>query len=856
MSAHTSRWGHVRTLCACALALLLILLPASSATPAKAAAPAACARIERDAAGVARWLEYCGALDAAGDPETVARGVLAAHAADLGLRPDGRDLTLLAVQPTGAATHVRFAQTYQGVPVYLGQVLVQYTPAGAVQLINNHTVSGIAVDTAPAVAGEAADALALARSGGAVRLRQPLERTLVIYGESGAPVLAWHVVARVQEPLGDLHFMVSATSGELLADWDEIWEDSGTGLVFAPNAVQSSGNTALRDNNDATSAALNAARTQVTLTHLLSTTYKLAGSFVDVTAPGVTGCSLPYVPGQANEPTRVYSYTRDLDTFEEATTYAAIDGVQSWIQALGYTNANNRPVPVDVHCIPDDNSYYSDGDHALHFGDGGVDDAEDADIVVHEYGHATQDNQVPGWGPGGNTEQRAQGEGFGDFLPSMYYIGMGDPTYLSSYRYCVGEWDATSYNPVTTGNAGSGCLRWIDGRNESNGNDLGMYPGVPTEEHNDGRFWSAALTCMYEGMGATPEARDNMMKLVIQHHFSLTPDSSTQAFERAVAALILADQNLFGGTHQQLISQCALRRGLITAPAMPAPVLTYPTGGEVITPGSTISVTWNANGAPVTTTYQIDYTDECTLPATFADDVENGINGWTASHAGGSLDWTQVITDSHSPTHSWFAGDEASTNDQRLVSPAIVLGTRDVLSFWHRYDLQSAKDGGVVEISTNNGSSWSDLGPRMTQNAYNGTIVTTSPLIRRWVFTGNSGGWIETRADLSGYAGKTIKLRFRQGDDASTGVTGGGWWIDDIVVRPDSAWTPLADTEPGATSISWQTPMETGTDHCVRIQGWAAGYRASPYDASLPFALADLPHRIALPAAFLNANAP
>jgi hypothetical protein len=73
-------------------------------------------------------------------------------------------------------------------------------------------------------------------------------------------------------------------------------------------------------------------------------------------------------------------------------------------------------VPIDVHCITDDNSYFSTVDDALHMGDGGVDDAEDSDVTVHELGHATQQAQVPGFGPGSDTEQRAMGEGFGDFL--------------------------------------------------------------------------------------------------------------------------------------------------------------------------------------------------------------------------------------------------------------------------------------------------------------------------------------------------------------------------------------------------------------------------------------------------------
>ena len=82
-----------------------------------------------------------------------------------------------------------------------------------------------------------------------------------------------------------------------------------------------------------------------------------------------------------------------------------------------------------MHFYAEDNSFYSPGDRGLHFGDGGVDDAEDADIVLHEYGHSVQDNQVPGWGPGGDTEQGAIGEGFGDLLAGMSYMGTGNPAY-------------------------------------------------------------------------------------------------------------------------------------------------------------------------------------------------------------------------------------------------------------------------------------------------------------------------------------------------------------------------------------------------------------------------------------------
>jgi zinc metalloprotease ZmpB len=42
-----------------------------------------------------------------------------------------------------------------------------------------------------------------------------------------------------------------------------------------------------------------------------------------------------------------------------------------------------------------------------------VDDAEDGEVIVHEYGHSVQDGQVPGFGT--NLESGANGEGHSDY---------------------------------------------------------------------------------------------------------------------------------------------------------------------------------------------------------------------------------------------------------------------------------------------------------------------------------------------------------------------------------------------------------------------------------------------------------
>lgn len=107
------------------------------------------------------------------------------------------------------------------------------------------------------------------------------------------------------------------------------------------------------------------------------------------------------------------------------------------------------------------------------------------------------------------------------------------------------------------------------------------------------------------------------------------------------------------------------------------------------------------------------------------------------------------------------------------------------LTFFHTFEFERGGfDGGVIEIST--GGAFEDLGPKILQGGYNGTIFQTTS-------NGLSGraAWIEGRhgalqpvvVDLSSFAGKTVVIRFRIGTD--TNVKGLGWYVDDITLRGD-----------------------------------------------------------------------
>ena len=201
---------------------------------------------------------------------------------------------------------------------------------------------------------------------------------------------------------------------------------------------------------------------------------------------------------------------------------------------------------------------------ALHFGDGGVDDAEDADIVLHEYGHSIQDNQVPGYGPGSTPSSGRSARGSATSSPGCTTSNRGNATYQSTRRYCVGDWDAVSYNPFSGANNGSGCLRWIDGTNEGTGADIGTYGGTPVRGAQRRPLLVGGDDLHLRGpRRQRRRPATNVIRLVIAHNALLVPTASNNAFEDSVAALRTAAEHL-GGAHIGLINGCAFDRRLIT----------------------------------------------------------------------------------------------------------------------------------------------------------------------------------------------------------------------------------------------------------------------------------------------------
>ena len=125
--------------------------------------------------------------------------------------------------------------------------------------------------------------------------------------------------------------------------------------------------------------------------------------------------------------------------------YYWVTTAQEYLQHLGFgldlPPVNQRQIELRIDQFGGDNSFFRDdkGEHQL--GKGGVDDAEDAEVIVHEYGHSVQDGQVTGFGTA--LESGAIGEAFRDYLAVVVTSWKaGVPTLTP--EACVADWDSVS----------------------------------------------------------------------------------------------------------------------------------------------------------------------------------------------------------------------------------------------------------------------------------------------------------------------------------------------------------------------------------------------------------------------------
>ena len=461
-----------------------------------------------------------GAQSAAADPL-----VSVAARADAPLSELGRPSV---VTVPGGGLVQRYDQRVGGLPVLGAETVIAAPSGGEPEVVADSTATGITRHDEDAAISRARAIRAAETATGTQSLRGPAKAKLGI--DPATNTRAWQVSLPAAEPLADFVVTLDGHTGAKLRSRDILRHATGTAAIYNPNpVVEQGGYSGLRDRKDKDSQLLTALRVPVQLLNITSGKGCLSGTYVDARL-GKKGHKV------CEKTLDFTGVTRSNNRFEALMAYFHIDRTRAYADALGLSKPLRRkPQKVLADAISDDNSFYSSQTHELVLGTGGVDDGEDADVIVHEYGHSLQDQASPGSLQ--KREGATMGEGFGDYVAAMM---SNLTTGGSEFDTCIFDWDGISYSP--TGTCGRLANRTYDVDKAER--------KCRKEIHCVGEVWSSTLFGLRIALGNDPQGRAIMDRVALESNFILTPKSN---FGDGARALIAADNLLYAGAHAAAI---------------------------------------------------------------------------------------------------------------------------------------------------------------------------------------------------------------------------------------------------------------------------------------------------------------
>ena len=342
------------------------------------------------------------------------------------------------------------------------------------------------------------------------------ERSLAARANVGGAVLDRSAATRAVSRQGGRTVMAAQTVASGI---------NGSGYAFDPDPRTVLNTDALTDTSPA--SAFDAAYSTKTLRDLTVTAgvYKLSGPFVNIknieapaTAPSTTTNG-------------VWTAKRGNNAFDDTNVYFHLDQSQRYIQSLGFTGTKsiiNRPLDVDTDGVNgDDNSHYSGGaagSDYLAFGHGCVNDSEDADVILHEYGHGIQANIDSSWS-GGDTG--AMGEGFGDYWAASYSYSTPNgkiyhPEWAFSWDGHGACWDGRLLNRTTAKYNAS----------KTYAAHQSVTEGGVTFQSDE--LWSAPLYQSMVALIAAGKPRASIDQIILEAHFGLGSNVKMPAMATAI----------------------------------------------------------------------------------------------------------------------------------------------------------------------------------------------------------------------------------------------------------------------------------------------------------------------------------
>ncbi len=445
----------------------------------------------------------------------------------------------------GAVTVTRYEERIGGIPVLGAEAAVLDSPGAPARLAMDATKAVPAAPPRPRISASDAISIAIAATG--TRGLRGRPRAPLAIDPSHGDALVRRALIPAWRPMADFEVIVNAVSGRVLATRDLLQHLVGHARLYTPNPVAVNGGYAgigqgpFADHRDRNTRKLTRLRRRVELQGIKAGQHCLVGRFVQARLGKKRGRPV------CKRGLRWGNVRRKNNRFEALMAYYHVDTIQRYFRSLGFKGSSStRPgrQTVVADAFAEDNSFYSPVTRRIMYGSGGVDDAEDGDVITHEYGHAIQAAQSPGFSDcRGCLEAESLGEGFGDFV-SIVNTAISPnvpPSYLERAESCIFDWDGTAgYNPQT-----APCGRVADG---SDGvTTLPVARSVcQGDPHCIGEVWSSGLMDLLRSLAPDGQGRPPIVVDLLTSQFAY---SRSERFSEAVDGLVAADEAIYGGTH-------------------------------------------------------------------------------------------------------------------------------------------------------------------------------------------------------------------------------------------------------------------------------------------------------------------
>ena len=491
-----------------------------------------------------------------------------------GFKLDGIELKEVGRRAGSATESVIYQQSHDGIPVYGAQLVVGLQKAdGKVASAVNQIDYGLPPTLSAAdVVTTAAQAASVARDGlrglvgdvvvGApslfvyrrttrsVRAGSTPESERILGLSRGQPdqaYVAWLVPTDTKEPNGNWDLFVDARSGIVVDVVSRRRDAPVKGFAFVPDPITTSRDPSL---STATSAdILDRQRREVDLGALETGAdgrHVLAGRWCycrDLEAPVFAPPTEPAEFKYGSQDRKFlwvmayYWVTQAIEhvrSFGNATFNAPTEAVRLAIDAQGLRGADNSHFTTDAGGTP-----------YLAFGEGGVPDASDAHVIIHEFGHAMH------WYIGTSQNLAGNEEGFGDFLAGSFLDRFNAAQFG---RNEVFPWDNNKANRYSSDRFFDTKRRFDDPEHDH------------LEVHARGSVLAATLWELFLDRGGASEAEDHRRAAAdaVLHIYAEMLVSAAQDAPVADLAngMITADRALNTGRHGAAIKRAFEGRGL------------------------------------------------------------------------------------------------------------------------------------------------------------------------------------------------------------------------------------------------------------------------------------------------------